>query len=317
MVGSFKNIDYRLRPAKHAERTMLLDLYKNLRFASIDQYQYVGFGSVAFVDFRMIHRAFGIDSLFSIEGTDDPDEQARFNNNKPYDRIDLRFGHSSVVLPQIDFSGRSIVWLDYDNAARRSMANDLATVAATASSGTFIALTFANMFPTSKKASHKSLQHLKDGFPEFVPHDAKAISYQGQKYAEFVRQTFSALLHTALANADAGTPDVHDKRKAFQVCYFKYSDGLAMATLGWLIVSEKDLPNLELCRLETLPFYRDGNKAFNIAIPRATPFEIREMERKLPNPETSAELSWIPLEDREKFSRIHRYLPNFSPVEAI
>lgn len=317
MVGSFKNIDYRLRPAKHAERAMLFDLFKNLRFSPLKDYQYVGFGSVAFVDFKMIHRSFGIDALCSIERTKDLEEQTRFNNNKPYDSIDLRFGDSSEILPQLDFSRRSFVWLDYDNAARRSMANDLATVASTAESGTFIALTFANVFPTDKKKSEVALQYLKDGFPEFVPGDAKAIDYQGKKYAAFVRHAFSALLQTALSNADAGNPTPQSKRRAFQVCYFKYRDGLEMATLGWIIVSELDLPILEQCRLNALPFYRDGDKAFSIRNPLVTPFEIREMERKLPSPETSAELSWIPQEDREEFARLYRYLPSFAPVEAI
>lgn len=60
MAGSFNKIDYRLRPAKHAERVMLCDLLRRMRFSSLESYQYVGFGSVAFVDFRMIHRALGI-----------------------------------------------------------------------------------------------------------------------------------------------------------------------------------------------------------------------------------------------------------------
>jgi hypothetical protein len=296
---------------------MLLDLYKHLRFGPLRDYQYVGFGSVAFVDFRMVHRAFGIDELHSIEGTEDTEEQIRFDKNKPYERIDLRFGHSSVVLPQLNFSRHSLVWLDYDNAARRSMANDLGTVAANAKSGTFVAITFTNIFPTGKAASKKAIQNLKDGFPEFVPHDAKAIDYQGPKYAEFVRSTFSALLETALSDADAGAPDPLEKRAAFQVCYFKYSDGAPMATVGWLIVSERDLPKLELCRLEALPFYRDGEKAFTISIPKVTPLEIREMERRLPSPDTCVELSWIPLEDRQKFARLYRYLPSFAPIEPV
>lgn len=317
MVGSFKNIDYRLRPAKHAERAMLLDLYKNMRFAPVRDYQYVGFGSVAFVDFRMVHRALGIDSLYSIEGTNDFDEQTRFEKNKPYESIDLRFGSSSAVLPELDFSRHSIVWLDYDNAARRSMATDLGTVATNAKSGTFVAITFTNLFPAKKAASEKALQHLKDGFPEFVAHDAKAEMFQGKKYAEFVRTTFSALLQTALSDADAGIRDPLDKRTAFQVCFFKYRDGAPMATLGWLIVSERDLPQFELCDLEALPFYRDGDRAFSIEIPKVTPFEVREMERRLPSPEDSVDLTWIPLEERQQFARLYRYLPNFAPVEPV
>lgn len=296
---------------------MLIDLYKRLRFAPIEGYQYVGFGSVAFVDFRMVHRALGIDDLLSIEGTDEKEEQVRFTQNKPYERIDLRFGHSSTILPQINFDRHSIVWLDYDEPAKRFMVNDLASVAGKAKSGTFVAVTFTNDFPAEKKLSEKALHFLKEGFPEFVPDDAKAISYQGPKYAEFVRATFGSLLDTALKDADAGNPDPLAKRVAFQVCYFKYKDGAQMATVGWLIVSESDLETLDLCRLETLPFFRPGSDAFRIDIPRVTPLEIREMERRLPEPQAAAELAWIPTEERVAFAKSYRYLPNFAPVEAI
>jgi hypothetical protein len=296
---------------------MLIDLYKHLRFAPLEEYQYVGLGSVAFVDFRMVHRSLGIDTLLSIEGTDDPLEQARFVRNKPYDQIDLRFGHSSQVLPYIDFQRHSLVWLDYDNTARRSMVNDLATVAAKAKSGTFLALTFTNSFPTEGKAAVTALAHLKEGFPEFVPDDAQPLAYQGPRYAEFVRSVFGALLDTALADADAGVPDPLDRRYAFQVCYFKYKDGMQMATIGWIVVSERDIPTFELCRLEALPFYRSGKRAFTINIPKVTPLEIREMERRLPSPETSDDLNWIPEDERRSFAQTYRYLPSFASVEAI
>lgn len=317
MVGSFNKIDYRLRPAKHAERAMLLDLYKHLRFSSIQDYQYVGFGSVAFIDFRQVHRTFGLTDLISIEGTDEEEEQDRFTRNKPYDSIDLRFGHSSAILPQLDFSRHSLVWLDYDNTARRSMATDMGVVASRAKSGTFLAVTYTNDFPTGKESSKIALQHLKDGFPEFVAHDAKATDFQGKKYSEFVRRTFSALLQTALSDADAGGVDRLARRTAFQVCYFKYNDGAQMATIGWLIVSERDLGLFEQSKLDSLPFYRDGDQAFMIKIPKVTPFEIREMERKLPNPDTCPDLSWIPLEERRNFAKLYRYLPSFSPIEPV
>ena len=317
MVGTFNKIDYRLRPAKQAERSMLIDLYKRLRFAPIEEYQYVGFGSVAFVDFRMVHRALGIDDLLSIEGTEDDEEKARFSHNKPYDRIDLRFGHSNSILPQVNFDRKSLVWLDYDEPARRFMASDLATVAAKAHSGTFVAVTFTNDFPVDKKGAERALGHLREGFPEFVQEDAKTILYQGPKYSEFVRTTFGSLLDTALKDADAGNPDPLAKRVAFQVCYFKYKDGAKMATVGWVIVAERDFETLELCKLEALPFFSAGAEAFHIEIPKVTPLEVREMERRLPDPHAAADLAWIPESERTAFAKTYRYLPNFAPVETL
>lgn len=68
MSGSFRRIDYSLRPAKHAERRMMCDVFRRLRpFGRVEDYMYVGFGSVWFSDFSLFHRALGIRDMLSIE----------------------------------------------------------------------------------------------------------------------------------------------------------------------------------------------------------------------------------------------------------
>jgi hypothetical protein len=315
LVGTFNKIDYRLRPAKHAERIMLIDLFKRMRFAPIEIYQYVGLGSVAFVDFRMIHRHLGIDTMFSIEDTDLEEEKIRFYNNKPYMNLDLRFGHSSTILPSFNFSRRSLVWMDYDERVSRSMINDLTTIVQDILSGSFVALTFTNDFPTVKTDREYYFTKLREEFPTFIPEDAKPVSLDGVRYAEFVRTTFTSLLDTALADADAGKPDA-EKRVALQVCYFKYSDGAPMATIGWIVVAEAELPAFEACEFEGLPFVRMGADPFRIRMPKVTPTEIREMERRMPDL-GAGDLEWIPEQERAAFLTSYRYLPNFAPIEAI
>lgn len=317
MTGSFNKIDYRLRLAKHAERTMLIDLFKRMRFAPIESYQYVGFGSVAFVDYRMIHRALGIDDMISIEDVpeEDSDVRLRFENNCPYQSIDVRFGHSSVVLPTIDFTRRTLLWLDYDNALRRSMCNDLASVAQTITSGSFIGITVAGSFPSESGPAQTALTHLKENFSEFVAHDAKIIDFAGKKYPKFVRDTLHDLVSRAFSDADAGRPV---RRKARQVCNFKYRDGTVdMLTIGWVVVSDTEQAVFDSCNFAALPFYRDGDQAFNLKVPLVTPFEIREMERALPDVSSSAALTWIPEAERKAFAASYRFLPSFAPVEVI
>lgn len=315
LVGTFNKIDYRLRPAKHAERLMLLDLFKRMRFAPIESYQYGGLGSVAFVDFRMVHRHLGIQDMFSIEDTSLEEEKIRFFNNKPYLNLDLRFGHSSAVLPALNFSRRSLIWMDYDERVSRSMVNDLTTIIQNISSGSFIALTFTNDFPTAKGNREAYFTKLREEFPTFISEDDKPVRLDGVRYAEFVRTTFTSLLDSALADADAGKPD-EDKRIALQVCYFKYSDGAPMATIGWMIVSESDMSAFEACEFEGLPFVRTGADPFRIKMPKVTPTEIREMERRLPDL-NAGDLEWIPQQERTAFLASYRYLPNFAPIEAI
>lgn len=319
MVGTFAQIDYRLRPSKHAERTMLVDLFRKIRFAPIDSYQYVGFGSIAFVDFKMVHRSLGIANLISIEDAQTPEECVRFRRNNPMRHIDLRFGHSSTVLPTLDFQKRSLVWLDYDGALTRSMANDMTSIAATAASGTFLGVTLTINFrhPDEIRLAAE-FERLKAEFPEFVDAKTKVLTFQNpDKHAEFARNALGSLLQSALDNADGGLLDPLDRRYAHQVCYFRYSDGAPMVTIGWLIVARKDDATMRDCELGALHFYRDSDVAFRIKMPRVTPMEIREMERRLPNITAPEVLRWIPQKERAAFFAMHRYLPSFGNVEPI
>lgn len=317
MPGTFKKIDYRLRPAKHAERVMLVDLFKRMRFAPIETYQYIGFGSVTFVDFRMIHKALGIKDLISIEASESEEEKTRFNNNNPYAGLTLHFGHSSKVLPTLDLAKRLLVWLDYDGALSRSMANDLAIIARNAPSGTFVGVTFAASFPIKSPGRENELKRLKEEFPEFLSDDTKATVLDGAKFGEFGRSTLGALLEKAVLDADAGEQDAGKIRSVRQICFFKYKDGAPMVTVGWLIVAASDIPTFEVCQFDALPFVRTGSVPFVIKIPLVTPLEIREMERRLPNLATAVDLDWIPEEERKNFGSVYRYLPQFSVVEQV
>lgn len=322
LAGSFKKIDYRLRPAKHAERVMLIDLFKRIRFAPIETYQYIGFGSVAFVDFRMVHKALGIKDLVSIEAIDkeaeeDNDERTRFEKNKPYAGLTLHFGHASTILPTLDLSKRSIIWLDYDGALSRSMANDLATVGRHGQSGTFVAVTFTIAFPTNHSARENELKRLKEDFPDRLADDTKANAFDGAKFAEFGRSTLGALLEKAVSDADAGEPDLAKKRSVHQLCFFKYKDGAPMVTIGWMIVAGADVSSFDACHFDALPFVRAGSTEFRIKIPLVTPLEIHEMERRMPNLTDATDLDWIPAQERKDFGSVYRYLPHFSVVEQV
>lgn len=103
MTGSFEKIDYRLRPAKHAERLMLVELVRRMRFEHIDQYRYIGMGSIGFVDHRVFHRGLGLSDMISIEAASDESVQERFIKNVPLACIDLKFGHTSEILPKLNF----------------------------------------------------------------------------------------------------------------------------------------------------------------------------------------------------------------------
>lgn len=296
---------------------MFVELIRRLRFIPSDGYKYVGFGSVGFVDFRLFFRALGVTDMVSIEGTDEPDEQMRFERNVPHSCIQMRFGAASAILPTIDLSAPSIVWLDYDNALRRSMASDLAHVAGRAASGTFLAVSVVGALAPNLSAEKRDdeVARLKGQFPEFLAPDVTHADFIGKKFGEFVRVALGQIVRDAVDDADAGLQVAEERRRARQVCFFTYRDGLPMLTLGWLIVAEKHQAELAASGLEGLNFYRDGAERYEIEVPIVTPLELREMEKRLPNLDAANDLDWIPLRQREAFSRSARYLPHYVTID--
>ena len=86
MAPSFRKIDYSVRPAKHAERKMLLEIFRHFSvFAPMREYRYVGLGSVWFSDFQLFHRALGIPDMISIER--EKNAEARIRKNIPFAAI--------------------------------------------------------------------------------------------------------------------------------------------------------------------------------------------------------------------------------------
>ena len=317
MVGTFRKLDYRLRPAKHAERTMLMELFRRFRFHPLQDYQYVGFGSIAFIDFRMAHKALGITDLTSIEDVEDEKDKLRFSFNRPYNFIKLEFGNSKTVLPRLSFDKPSLVWLDYDDLPNGGMLTDLSSIAAKVPSGSFIALTFTNDFPREREAREIALQRLKDSFPNYVADDASWRDFFGAKFSEFVRSTFTSAIASAIRREDQVLAKI-SARRLQQVCFFRYRDGAPMATIGWLILDVAIEDGLGGLDSRDLNFIRTGADAFDIKTPVLTTREIRAIERNLPGLDLAgSEIEWLPENLVEAFEQSYRFLPAFAPVETV
>ena len=68
MAGSYRMVNYALRPAKAIERQMMGEALRRLHpFQRVEAYRYVGFGSIYFSDFQLVHRTLGLNSMISIE----------------------------------------------------------------------------------------------------------------------------------------------------------------------------------------------------------------------------------------------------------
>src|SRR5579859_8198866 len=134
MPLSYRQVNYRLRPAKSVQRKMLCEAFHRLsEFGSLDSYRYIGFPATFFSDFVLFHRALGIHNMVGIES--EQVEKKRFEFNLPFRCIKMRYGHSNAILPTLDWDIRTILWLDYDEPLSMGVLTDVAFFFAEAPAG--------------------------------------------------------------------------------------------------------------------------------------------------------------------------------------
>lgn len=318
MPGTFRRIDYRLRPAKHAERLMMADVFARLsRFESISEYQYVGLGSVYFADFSLFHRALGFRTMVNIEGAAHGIEQNRFRANAPV-QIDLRFGMTTSELPKVAFDQRTVAWLDYDSRLEMDHLGDIAFFARKCQSGSVLAVS-VQCEPTKSDVpgDRDAVEAIaaKIG-PNFVPPSLRNEDLIGNGTAVVFRNAMALRLDQALKsrNLSAASPDL--VFSAEQILNLVYADGLKMLTVAWVLIEERDRKTFDACDFKQFDFVRDSTAPFEIKVPKLTPREMRILQSQLPlAPGSALRCGTIPSSEASKFAAIYRYLPHYTTTD--
>lgn len=322
MSGSFTRIDYSLRPAKHAERRMLCDVFRRLRpFGRVEDYVYVGFGSVWFADFTLFHRALGIKKMISIEK--EAEAKQRFEDNKPF-RIDVEYKISQQVLPSLDWDKNQFLWLDYDDPLSTEMLQDVRTVASRARAGTALAVTVQCMRAPQLVLAQRDTSRMTDAMTLFktvfgrerVPNGTSEDDLSGWPFGSLSRTLLLQEIQAELAvrNSAGGSKMLFET-----LSLIEYEDGAKMTTLVGVFHSDSagDMEKLKDCHFEALDFGPAEGGPVRIAIPKLTSREFRRLESQLPLKD-GAELSLgsIPKTDANSFVKMYRYLPNFAVLEG-
>ena len=316
MAPSYRSIDYRIRPAKHVERVMLCEAFRRLRFYVLEDYQYVGLGSVFFADFRMFHRILGITTMFSIE--QQKNDSDRFEWNKPYSGIEMLFGETEQRLSDVNFSQPTIIWLDYDGPLTRSVISDIRHVAHSTSHGSILVAT-VNAHPRQVNPDGADmLEQIRGELGnERIPADIDLSSLRGPGLSCFYRRVGDSEIRDALSTANGVRP-TSDRLDYEQLFNFQYDDGAKMVTFGGVFFDRAKRSDYEACAFDRLMFIRHGEDAYRIRAPKLTSREIAYLERQLPLPEgTELDLGPMPASDAQRYIELYRYLPTFVPVDLL
>lgn len=330
MAVSYREINYSLRPAKAVERKMLGEAFRRLYpFQRLTDYRYVGFGSIYFADFQLIHRALGISDMVSVEKNTNAEECFLFN--KPYRSIELRFGHSNEILPGLDWSKRSILWLDYDGSLDTDVLADIDTFCARAISGSMLVISVNAQVvrepsPDARKSIAESLgeefdldryrlDQLHALIPSKVPFGTKGSDLRGRTalcsiFARVILNEIKEVLATR--NSVLIDPE---KLEFKQVIRFHYSDGAQMLTLGGVLVRSADQELFKSAAFDKLDFCRSGDEAYEIKVPCLTAREIRHLNSQLPSESpTGLQAPGVPEDDLRIYAEMYRYFPAFTEI---
>ena len=308
MKASYEKLNYRLRPAKHIERGMIVETLQRLRmFAPLRQYRYVGLGSLYFADFILVHRVLGIKSMVCIE-RDEPKAE-RFRFNRPFRTVALKFGHSNDVLPALSWSQRSIVWLDYDCRLNDEVLADIGWVCGAAPSGSVLIVS-VNAEPLEEGTRIESFRKAvgRASVPESV---TKEGHLAGWRLAEAGRTVIDSAIREAVQDRS-----VAGARLSYQQLFnFEYRDGVRMSTVGGLLVAGDDQARFNSCEFDDLDYVRRGAETCRIEVPFLTNREVRLLDRRLPATRQGAPVKMIPEDAQRAYRATYRFFPTFVDAE--
>lgn len=289
---------YEFRPAKAAQRKMVVDACRRLTFiAALDQYQYVGFGGLEFIDFVEFHRGLGVPEMTSIER--DTNILHRLEFNRPYKSIRLLIGEARDQLPQVNWAKPSIAWLDYTDVLTNDILRDLDYVVRSSTPGSVVLVTVNGA--TTGVPLPKRLGNLRENLGHLIDGNLEDSDMSGWGPARVQRSILQATAHAAGREAH-GLPF----RQLFN---FHYADDAKMLTWGGIVTSSSLDRTIDTCRFGDLHFIRTSDEAFEIKVPLLTAREITYLEAELVGAAAGnmPTIKGVAASDIKDFAQIYRW----------
>jgi hypothetical protein len=311
MTRSYEKINYSIRPAKCIERKMLSEAFRRLSiFGKIESYNYVGFGSAYFSDFNLFHRSLNLNNMISIEK--DEFNKERFESNRPFKCIEMRYGKSNDILLQLNLTIKTILWLDYDSRLDNNVLQDVQHFCSESSSGNLIIISI-NVEPGEDIDRRKENLSQEVGSSK-IPMEVKEKDFIGWGTGKICRKIIFNEIMQTLNDRNGVLP--HGNRICYkQLFNFHYSDGAKMLTTGGILYEEGQSNNLNQCGFDDLSFVREADEPYLIEVPNLTFKEIRYIDEQLPR-QDGVGVSSPAVKEKEikKYEKIYRYFPAFTEI---
>lgn len=259
---AFDTMNYSLRPNKAIQRQMVFDALELLcPTLPIRKSKYVGFGSVWFADFSLIHRRLGVEDMVSIEK--DPVLYKRAVFNAPFRTVRVEEGDSTTILEAMLADDQAmavpwIVWLDYTSFVTPEVVGDLDLLADRAPPNSVVLITVNVSARNYGAGLEERRKYLREQLGDVVPEqgDDELFNKNGlpTSVAEF-----------CLAYLDARCKSFGRKPGFIPAFKIPYRDGAPMVTFGGILpdarvedgvrleVGNADWPGFPSVAVETPP----------------------------------------------------------------
>ena len=318
---------YHLRPNKSIDRHLFVQTLIGLnQCLPISEYNYTGFGSYLFDDFKILHETLNITKMVSLEKDFIEYKRAKFN--VPYACIDVKNVSSTEYLSElfIEDGSHNIFWLDYVSPSELGMQiADYATLLNELNSGDIIRITLnANVASLGKTDNPDELQNLRfsklrERIPdEYFPISAQVADVTTSKYPLLLLKILKKVTVSCLEDAPPYSPN-------FLLPLFSsiYADGQQMLTFTGVVL---DSHELEQKIKKSLEGYPHNNFSWDtpcyIEIPPLSAREIMELNKLLPCDKAEQQLIekfpfiFSPKEMRsiESYVTYYKYYPNYHHV---
>ncbi|MFQ2123071.1 O-methyltransferase [Aeromonas jandaei] len=330
-MNSGRAINYSMRVAKNIERKMIRDVLLRLySFAHTSSYQYIGFGSKYFTDFILFHRYLHIKKMISIES--DTGGRFKYEFNKPFSCVDIKFGGSSDILPTLDYSEKTIIWLDYDGVLNNLCLNDISLFSTKAVSGSVLLVSYnsrpyknselASELPDVDSGERQKTKFLSQIDSKYIPYgeDYKGLG-RWDGHSRLLNRTINTCVSDALGIVNVAL-DENNKMCFSQILNFNYQDGVEMSTVGFIFYNESDKALLDSCKFDEIEYYRQGDDYFEIKVPNFTIKEAKCILEKMPMEQsgfrgTGLDRKVFTETDVKAFSKIYKYNPYYLDADII
>lgn len=318
---------YHLRPNKNIDRNLFIQTLIGLsRLYPIPEYQYTGFGSYLFDDFRLLHDNLNISKMISLENDSTEYERAIFN--LPYNCIDVKNIGSTEYLADlfIEDESHNIFWLDYVSPADLGIQlADYATLIRNLNNGDIVRITL-NANPASlgtcdnpDELHTKRLEMLKNRVPDtYLPTSVLPENMITQQYPMVL---LGILKNVTIQNLTDQPP----YKPYFMLPLFSsiYADGQQMLTFTGIILNSHEKEDEIKNVLKNYPHNTfSWDRPCHIEIPSLSVREITEINKLLPNATARQQLiDQFPFIFSEKqgqavdsYISFYKFYPNYHQV---